>query len=764
MNASILILALATPLLTAQEPEVAPPGDTQAAGLSREEMWRAPTAEDWAKPVLITFQRSWEDALAVSRETGKPILACINMDGEIASEHYAGVRYREAAVAALYEPFVSVIASVYRHTPRDFDADGNRILCPRFGSVTCGEHVDLEPTLYGLYLDEERVAPRHIVVELDGSESNDVYYANDTASVFQVIREAAAGRPAPREPRRTDGPWTDRLTSAEIADRTAVETAFKAGDLDTKRQLLTAALESAQPEHNQLWRLALHSGQPELARLAVRGLADSTSPAAIDLILDSLRGIESSSDQEVLVSTLERIGSTSERARQLVSSFRGLGATAEAVDGAVAGAALATNGGVERDVAVGRLVRLDQNIPVGSGAYGSEPSNPGALAELSPADAMTVALGALERASAELELALSPESDARFLALYLEDASRNLQLARPVVEGPDAWRWELVDIAFDLARASGPVLRQEAEDRAATLVPLLPPAAIEAGGSILRDVLAAFVWSRERAIRNAVRKKEEWPSSWMADAKEGFGAIASAPGTRADEFVAHQDFLRYMGAFSVADQVLDAGLERYPVDPLIHDRLRSKLLWDKRLDAMDGLEGRYESMLAAPDAPARLEWFAGYASRTAAEVLRRSGKPAKALEAYDRALAHFEASVAGDPTTLASSDFQRAICLAGQARLAFEAGEKHRAAELLIASFDLAPESAATLDGLNASAVISAKLVSEDLGEEEGRPLREALERLREFDPRLFDPPSFERTSIGRGPVGFGGRRFTGPR
>ncbi len=76
--------------------------------VGREQMWPAPTAEDWAKPVLITFQRTWDDAVAVSKETGKPILICINMDGEIASEHYAGVRYRQPEIAELYEPYVCV--------------------------------------------------------------------------------------------------------------------------------------------------------------------------------------------------------------------------------------------------------------------------------------------------------------------------------------------------------------------------------------------------------------------------------------------------------------------------------------------------------------------------------------------------------------------------------------------------------------------------------------------------------------------------------
>src|SRR5262245_686908 len=150
------------------QPTHGPPALPQ--GVTREQMWPAPTAEDWKKPCLIAWERSWDDALAVARETGKLILVCVNMDGEIASEHYAGVRYRQPEIAKLYEPYVCVIASVYRHTPRDHDEQGRRILCPRFGSVTCGEHIAIEPGLYEKFMDGERVSPRHIAVELDGKE------------------------------------------------------------------------------------------------------------------------------------------------------------------------------------------------------------------------------------------------------------------------------------------------------------------------------------------------------------------------------------------------------------------------------------------------------------------------------------------------------------------------------------------------------------------------------------------------------------------
>lgn len=766
MNA-LLILFLAA----LQAPDPAPPvapqappidevpapsvGDSQGAGLSREQMWRAPTPEDWQRPVLIPFQRTWEDALAVSRETGKPIMACINMDGEIASEHYAGVRYRQSEVAALFEPYVCVIASVYRHNARDFDTEGRRILCPRFGSVTCGEHIAMEPILYEKYLDGERVAPRHVVIELDGSESRDIYYANDTASVFRVVYESAQGRPQPRDPRRADRPLLERVASADLSDREAVEEAFKAGSAETKRKILEVALADTEGQHGQLWRLALHSGTPELARLAVKGLAQSTDPGSIDLILDTLRSLEHAGDRDVLVGTLERIGEKSPRARTLVRSLRGLSAASDAVDGAASSRVLAESGRALHGEAADRLEGLAKRQAMGGGTYarGEAQRSPIELAEQ-----------ALLRAEAQLELVRSGDADPRFVGLYLEDLGRDLEVARPLLETQDAWRWELVDIAFELARGSGPVSIQAAEDRAADLVPTLSDEARAKGGLALRDVLVAFAHQRQRVIRDAVRGHSEWPEEWMADAREAFRAIQDAPATTAAEYIDRRDFLGYMGAFAEADALLEAALQRFPVDPLVHDRLRRRLLWDKPLDALDGIEGRYESLLLDEDAPPALEWYAGYASRTAAEVHRRQGATAGALAAYGRALAHFQRAADRQPSLDDSCRAEMAACVGGQARVALESGDLEEAEALLFKSFELAPLAAATLDGLNTSPILTAELLRARLDAEAGAALDAKLEQLRQLDPRLFDPPVFERTSIGRRPVGFGGSRFSGPR
>jgi hypothetical protein len=151
-------LASIAPFVSAQEGVPPPPG------LVPEQMWYAPTAEDWAKPVAIRWQRTWDDAVRLSQQTKRPILVCVNMDGEIASEHYAGVRYRDPEIAKLWEPYVCVIASVYRHTPRDHDDQGRRIPCPRLGHVTCGEHIAMEAVVYAKFLDGKRISPRHVMV------------------------------------------------------------------------------------------------------------------------------------------------------------------------------------------------------------------------------------------------------------------------------------------------------------------------------------------------------------------------------------------------------------------------------------------------------------------------------------------------------------------------------------------------------------------------------------------------------------------------
>src|SRR5882672_8314874 len=84
----------------------------------------------------ILWQRSLEDALAISKAEQRPLLIAINADGESASERIVRQRYHDTAFVASTRSFVCVAASFFRHTPRDYDEQGRRIPCPRFGEVT----------------------------------------------------------------------------------------------------------------------------------------------------------------------------------------------------------------------------------------------------------------------------------------------------------------------------------------------------------------------------------------------------------------------------------------------------------------------------------------------------------------------------------------------------------------------------------------------------------------------------------------------------
>jgi hypothetical protein len=303
-----------------------------ASGETTESMWPPPTAEDWQRPVLVHWQRTFDDALKVAQATGKPILVCVNMDGEPASEHWAGKRYREEETARLLAPYVLVMASVYRHTPRDHDEQGRRVPCPRFGGVTCGEHIEIEPLLFEKYFDGKRIAPRHILLELSGTKTYDVYYSWDTASVFTAYREGAKNRPPPRPEVQNDLPLTERTASAGVLDRVALETAYQKGSRAERRELIEATIAHRDVDQLDLLRLAIFGLDLELARLARRALAQADSEGAVDLIAETLKLPMDTAERAELMAAAARLSEKYPRARTLVAVHQGLAEPSKWID------------------------------------------------------------------------------------------------------------------------------------------------------------------------------------------------------------------------------------------------------------------------------------------------------------------------------------------------------------------------------------------------------------------------------------------------
>lgn len=694
-------------------------------GVSREQMWWSPTAEDWAKPCLISWQRTWEDAQAVSRETGKPILACINMDGEIASEHYAGVRYRQPEIAVLYEPYVTVIASVYRHTEADHDESGRRILCPRFGSVTCGEHIAIEPLLHGRYMDDRRIAPRHIGVELDGQETYDVYYAFDTDSVFEAIRKGVDGREnVPLQPRRGEGSLIDRVLSRRVEDRQSVEDAYQSGDKQLKRALLESALEAGGDAPVELLRLAVMGSDGELLAVARRALSASTDPAAVDVIVEALSEPMEPAEREALVAGLTRLGQSSPRAATLAVVHQGLDRASNVdVDGWLS--ALEYRGSVrDDDRDPGALTATLER-------QGEVLHSDDALAHVHLAEAFL---------AQAYELFGDDEASYRYLLMDArETASEALTL------GERGWRTQAVLGVANHYLGETAAAAQHAE---AAMAAGLPTDALDWN---TMAVLAIFAGARQDAISAAVREKRSWPPEWLSDVHAACVVLARHPHGTEEQVVAHHDFLLWLGAKSEANQVIDEGLIRHPWSWDLHERLRRRLLRER---GVAGLLAHYESRLDQPDIADDWIWYAGYASLQGAELLRRAQRSEAASEAYERAGQWFLADAQAEPSRAASATRHLALVRAGQARMAFEAGDDARSLAQLLEVFELSPDTAGDLDGLNLSAVDTARALGARLAQrgdaERAAQLQATLDAL---DPAVLLPPAYETPFTGNPPA-----------
>ncbi len=700
-------------------------------------MWPAPTAEDWAKPVQITWQRTWADAVAVSRETGKPIMVAVNMDGEIASEHYAGIRYRDPEVGKLFDPYVSVIASVYRHNPRDYDENGNRIPCPRFGCVTCGEHIAMEPTVYAMYLDETRVAPRHIGVELDGTEFYDVFYALDVKSVLTGIDEEIKNRESTELPDKgMDRPLEELVASRRQEHRAVVEKQFRQAKRAERLKLLDLSDKLGMGAPIELLRLALFGLDVEVASEARRILSEQRSEAAIDLIAQALEVPMPEEERQLLIGALEAMAPQFARARSLSITLRGL----EAAPASKAIADLRTRlraadpskAAMSSYEVVARLERASK----GPGA-GATP--------------MQLAASELARAEATLRLAVDPEAAsgsgtraaerAKYTKIRFQDAKDAALSAEAA--GLVSWRSHAVVGLCDyyLGDVPGSKPRLESAFQSMAAGDELEGAET-AQGWIGMAVLTLIADERVASIQAASKAKKEWPKAWVQEATTAFDLLAEHPLGNDAHILKYYDFLTSLGARRRAMDVLANGVGRFRGSETLHGRLRQRLLWSRGVGA---LEESYGRMKARPEADEVTFWYSGVASLVAAEFRRRRSQPEEGFGSYARAMGDFAKVRELDPNYSDSADHYVAIALAGQARIRMEQGKLEEAGTLLRQAFEIRPDAAGALDGLNASAVTTAKLVIAKMGgADSGEPAKALQSALSALPQEQLKTPAFE--------------------
>jgi Ca2+-binding EF-hand superfamily protein len=665
-----------------------------------------------AKPPLIKWQRTLDDALELQKRTGQPLLICVNMDGEPASESLAWFRYRDPEFARLTEGFVCLIVSPDRHTPIDRDDRGRRRPDPRFGRVIESEHEGIEPVLYERYFNGTRVAPRHVGVAPDGSILFDIYLTNDLTQIDKALAEH--GKPAPNVEKPAEQVLDDVLGSPDATDRDELEAFAVEGTWREAFQTASGALDSKRTaQQPELLRLALRHEDPRVVRQALWTAVREPGLVPPDLVGEVFRA---SAPHPLLrgaltgaFGRLQRLAATQEeqrRAQGWYLVFDGLAQPSQIVDverwrtafAALQGYAPPTYSTDELDPIVEELSDLQETIA------------------RAPKDAAL----RLRQAEGSMKVARILIASRQDPSIALEEAYAAAQAAESAGEASGRAAGIQCWVAFqqvDLPAAVGHGARA------------LPALARDPDPDLSRDVLHAFAQARMREIFAASAAGESFEPSWVADVRDAYEALLAHPSASDKEAGELIGFLGALNARAEQDDVAVRAVERFPLSAQMHEALRFVLLRD---EGAAGLEAHYAALQPPPEARAAFTWFAGLASLLAAERQVGNGANEAALESYARCSERMRASMQAEPSFADSALHYLCLARAGEARVFAEAQRWDDAATALREGLTGRAASAGSADGLGHTPAQTAQLVLSGLSgaglTEQAKSFREALQ------------------------------------
>lgn len=711
------------------------------------------------RPTQIDWQRSLEDALALQAATGRSILVAVNTDAESASERIVREIYRDPSFVARTREFICLIASPFRHTPRDHDGDGRRVLDPRLGAVTSGEAVALEPQVFERFLGGERIAPRHALVRPDGSKAFDLFQLYDFWEIDRALAEASEGA-------RCEGPlellalepngepsWStfaaarSNLARTHFEEHLAVLDASElpevlaaiarhgdAGSLEALRVVLASDASREPALHGEiartaralglggplafvLWAQLLEVDEPGLAGRLREGESVLGGEAVLLPLLGELGRDLAGMEPGGLVADPE----TSTRGlRSFLMSHWVLG---DGVERELARRGLETLMGAEE------FARLEQATAEPARGFSAlallrdaardlefTPPPPGPVEEPADLEALAAELERTERARTsdpdDAELALGQARAALALAraflaggqggadLLLEDALSLFERAAAADPGGVTLRLEAARAAFLLSRF-------EEQERYA-----LEVLALVDGGAPLEEGLdrtdtrhEASRWAGDAAARLLLARFGGEPGpelEGMLRAARMLGRVALGPEADETDWVSLTSFLGAIGRRRLEYGFVLEGLRRFPGS----QPLRATLGALSRAAGLPELETRVSLELAGerPDSAA-CAWYAGYAELLAGEWARRGERPADALESYAAADEWFQRSIELEPSYAENATHYRALCALGSGFAHLLAGERALAADELVRGIELRPEVEGVRDGLDREAL-----------------------------------------------------------
>lgn len=629
-----------------------------------------------ASPPLMPWQRNLDDAIALSRATGKPLLLCVNMDGELASEALAADRYRDPEFVALADGFIPLLASPDRHDALDHTSRGVRLPDSKFGRVTNSEHIDIEPDLFERWFDGRRVAPRHVGVSPDGEVLFDLYLLTDLSKIDEALAEFGKfpepveapvapeeGAEVPVEPQPE--PELDEATlleSPDAAHRDLLEARFLGASVEDRVRLAAAACSpTRETQHPELLRLALRDPEAAVRSAGVDALTAHPGAASIEHFVRAaqLVGDEPSEQRDALLSALERFAIESDAdsalsAMQLARALRAIGAGSEVVD--VDAWLLGTTGRVatESDAEIAwdeRLARIEERLS-------EDPDN---------AD-WNVLFARNGRSYAKALIAAGENP-----SFVLEDVRRAATRALKV--RPDdglanaLFAWSSYMLAdFDAASEAARRAIRALEPWSST------PLAVEA-----IDILAD---SCARRIYADIAEQAALDEVLLADSAAAHEVLLGHPlGTEAQALRGFQ-LLGAVNLRAAQRRAVELALERWPGSGTLHEWYRWVVMRD---EGPDGLLTAYEGRaLSGLEREQRLS-FSGLAKLQAAERRIEERDPQRALEDYRLAFRDLEEAVGAGASVGTFARWYQAQARAGRARLFLDSGRLDEAlAEILL--------------------------------------------------------------------------------
>jgi len=660
---------------------------------------------------LMPWQRSLDDAIAVAKRTGKPLLICVNIDGESASETLASYQYRNPAFVELVRGFVPVLFSPDSHNPREYDDRGRRLPDPKFGRVITSEHTSNETELYERYFSGTRVAPRHVGATADGEILFDIKLVNDLSIIDRALEkhgvfgdEALLAVESASEQQLLESP------DAGFRDR--LEALFATGDIRTRVRLASLALSSARAtQHPALLRMAFLDDEQSVRSQAVWTAIQHTELLPTELFLSAIEATNGGDEADLLLAALDKeaLDSNDEerrlRAERLTKVFRALSKTSTVLDPERWKLALAF-----APVSVELEPAAEQTSPVSKRLNQLEK-----LLEVHPDDRELNLLFTdtlIRLARIQLLSGGNPTylfEDARLAAM------RTTTEAEPSARGLGYLAW-----------ANYQLLDATAVDYAAQALPLLRS---DAGSPLTSHVLQIFAQTRLSGFYSALSENREWPAEWLADIRDVHEVLMIHPSLTEAQVVGYVGFLGAIEAYELQGDVLRRGLELFPGSNDLHMNLRAQAL---HAGGADGLAAAYDEFDVSEENRPTFEWYTGFAQLVAAERHVQNGQSKAAQSAYRQAVDHFRESFRDRADYKGSADHYIALALAGSARLYTTEASFDQALAAIQEGLATSPNSSAVRDGLGNTPAATASLLHRALLKEgratEASALREVLD------------------------------------